>query len=1445
MQKNFYELTNPQKSIWYTEEAFKGTPIANITATVIIPQEVNFKLLERAINVFIEKTDGYRLKPFIKNDKVYQYVENYSNVPIETISINSDEDLQKRAKKIALTPFDTLGSSLYEFTLVKYSDCHGGFIVRLHHLISDAWSGVFNASEIIKIYSSLLKQEDISTIQYPSYLEYIQSEQEYVQSEKFNKDKTYWNSLFEKVPEIATIPSSSNFSENSSIGASIRKQFTIDTNCVDKINTFCKANKISVFNFFMAIFSVYLSRVSSLDEIVIGTPILNRTNVKEKHTSGMFINTIPIKISLKENMAFTTLASSISGDLFTMFKHQKYSYLSLLEDLRRSNNSITNLYDVFISYQNVRSSSNTSDVPFDIQWVHNDYTSDSLDIHIFDMNDAGSFNIAYDYQTIKYSETDIANIHERILHMIDQVLSTDSILIDDLGIITSEEKQKILVDFNKNTLEYDSSKSIKQLFEEQVDENSNNTAVIYKDDSLSYKELNVKSNILSHYLIKQGIKKGDIIPVLLDRSIDLIISMIAIIKTGAVYLPISNDCPSERINYILEDSKAKLVITSSNNNLIDSDSISTLLLDTFNYSNNSTKNTDVEISPNDILYIIYTSGSTGNPKGVRICNQNLNNFVNNFQNYFGGISPSDNCLASTNIGFDVSIFEFFTTLLSGATLHLYEENTITDIFKYCDDIVKHNITLLYIPPNILEEVYKILSTYDNVPIKKMLIGVEPISSKIIKKYYKLNKDMTIVNAYGPTETTICSTAVVLNNDLLNNYSIIPIGSPLANLKLYVLDKHLKPVPISMPGELYIAGDNVGKGYLNNKELTENSFIKLPNDICKKTAYKTGDLVKWNDDGTLSFISRIDNQVKINGHRIELGEIENCICRYPNIEKCIVLVNDKQKIIAYFSSAVNINISDLRVFLQRKLPSYFIPNNFVQVAKFKLTANGKIDKKALSKVKLEQSVYEAPKTDFQIQLAKLFENVLGYPKISINDNFFEIGGDSLSAIKLQIEAFNSNINISYKDIFAYPTIKLLAKHISQGDIPSNDNNTIEIYDYTKINKLIAKNKEPNKPKLKKEKLKNILLTGVTGYMGSHVLDNLLKHTRSNIYCLVRAKNHTDSQTRLTDVLRFYFGNKYDDLIFKRIFVIEGDITRPKLGLNDLYYEQIGKSISCVINCAAIVKHYGNSDIFNSINIKGTKNIVDFCSKFNCKLMHLSTLSVSGNMLGEGNSNADALKVFTEKNLYISQDLSNVYINTKFMAERLILENIIEKNLNAKIIRLGNITNRYSDGAFQINVSENAFLNKLHSFLEIGCIPEKLKDLEVDFAPVDLCASAIVNLTFYENPFTIFHVSHNNHISFEKLVKIFNLLDVNLEFVDEETFSRKVKNLLKNPETKNIISGIINDFDKDKHIDYSSNIKIDTTFTTKYLKRLSFKWPKINEKYIRKYVLYLKSIGYINQ
>ena len=571
----------------------------------------------------------------------------------------------------------------------------------------------------------------------------------------------------------------------------------------------------------------------------------------------------------------------------------------------------------------------------------------------------------------------------------------------------------------------------------------------------------------------------------------------------------------------------------------------------------------------------------------------------------------------------------------------------------------------------------------------------------------------------------------------------------------------------------------------------------------------------------------------------LNDIEHAIYQYPNIDKAHVQLDSANKIVAYYSSTHNITASDLKAFIQRKLPSYFIPEHFIQLDKLKLNAEGKIDEKVLNKLQNNNN-YEEPSTKNQKILAQMFKDVLKLNDVSINDNFFEIGGDSLYAIQLQIEAFNKGLEFSYRDIFTYPTIKQLAEQISKSTSHVKRDN----YDYSKLNELLSKN--TGKIISKKEKIKNILLTGATGYMGSHIIDNLIRHTKCNIYCLIRAKNNMDPQARLLDTLRFYFGPKYDKYIFNRIFVIEGDITAKNFKLTKDLYNRIGNNVSCVINSAAIVKHYGNSEIFNTTNVSGTQNIIDFCLKFNCKLIHLSTLSVSGNIFETDNyqvSDLSTQTIFSEKDLYIGQDLSNIYIHTKFIAERLILENILNNNLNAKIIRLGNITNRYSDGAFQINVSENAFINRIHSFLQLGCFPDYLLDNYMEFTPVDYCADAVVKIALQSNNYTVFHVYNNNHITFRELKEIFDKLHYDMQIVTKEEFNTKVKLLSSNPETKNYISGIINDFGKDKQLKYYTNIQIKNDFTNKLLNSLLFRWPKINRQYINKYLIYLRSIGYI--
>ncbi len=1041
--REIYGLTNPQKSIWATEQFFMGTDVNNIAATLTIRQDVDFKILEKAINVFLKNNKSFGLRFKMQDGELIQYFTEMQDIKFEILHLKDKKELKEIATELSKEVFNIKEGNLFKYKLFKLDNGYGGFIIIAHHIISDAGTFSLMGTEIIDNYTKLQKNEDIEIKAY-SYEDYIKDEKEYENGSKFIKDKEYWNEVFKDVPEVATIPSVRNKANTDESGKSLREEFALNQKTLSKISEFCKKYKISNFNFFMAVYSIYLSRVSNLKDFVIGTPILNRTNFKEKHTTGMFINTAPLRIKIEENCDFITCAKQIAQSSLSMLRYQKYPYQMLLEDLRKKDSSIPVLFDIMLSYQVTKANDRTLEIPYEVEWLPSNTISDSIYIHLHDNDDNGTLNVAYDYQIEKYSKDDIDNIHKRILHIINQVLNDESCLEKDIDIVTEEEKNKILYEFNNTYTDYPRDKTIVDLFENQVEKTPDNIAVVCGDNQLTYKELNEKANGLANYLVEQGIQKREAIATILDRNIELIICMLAIIKAGGVYLPISTEFPKERIEYIINDSKSKIILTSQNIKL-EKEDIKIVNIQNFNYDNYNKNNIKLDINALDILYIIYTSGSTGKPKGVKLSNKNLNNFVHAFTYYFEGINEEDRCLASTNIAFDVSIFEFFITLLNGASLYLYEENSITDIFKYCNNIVKNKITLLYIPPNILNDVYKILSTKDKIKMSKLLIGVEPIKSSVIKKYYKLNPNMKIINAYGPTETTICTTANILNKEDIEEDTIISIGKPICNSKLLILNKNFQISPIGVQGELYVMGDGVGNGYLNNDAKTKSSFVRINNYNLDLVAYKTGDIVKWNHNGNISFIGREDNQVKISGHRIELGEIENCIYQFPNIEKVVANIDNNNKIIAYYIAKEMIKVNDLKIFMKEKLPTYLIPNYFMQLDQFKLTSNGKIDRKALPTPKTENNVIKVnPKNKTEKILKNIYEKILKQDDISTASNFFELGGDSLSAINLSMQIYNKfNIQIGIKDIFNAPTIIELAKKIENSKVFTNENKIYKV------------------------------------------------------------------------------------------------------------------------------------------------------------------------------------------------------------------------------------------------------------------------------------------------------------------------------------------------------------------------------------------------------------------
>ena len=792
MESKVYNLTNPQKSIWFTEQFYKGTPIENITGCVIVLEKLNLKALQKAINLFVKSNDSFRLKFTVKDDKPLQYLSSFSEFEIENVMVNTDEDIKDIENKMSNTPFEVLDNLLFSFKTFTFPDGHGGFVITAHHLISDAWTAGLVVNEIMDYYEKIINSQIIDN-QNPSYLDYITSEQEYLNSEKFNKDKEFWNEIFKTVPEVATIPSINVENSNSSLSCKAkRKQFVIPKETMNLINEFCKQNKASAFNFFMAVLAIYLSRVSSLDDFTIGTPILNRGNFKEKQTTGMYISTIPFRISINHKIPFAEFLSNISADFSKIFRHQKYPYQYLLEDLRKKDSSIPNLYNILLSYQNVRSNKQTSDINYESSWVGNNFISDDIDIHLYDMNDTGDINIAYDYLISKYSIDDICSIHARFLYIINQVLENNDITLNEIEIVTPDEKKKILYDFNNTSADYPRDKTITQLFEEQVEKTPDNIAVVFEDQKLTYRELNQRANSLASYLRSQKIGRNDIVGIMVNRSLEMIISILAVLKSGACYIPIDPEYPQDRIEYMLNNSNAKLLLTFKRlKNKVTFDNKLFVELDNELY--NSNKDNLININePDDLAYIIYTSGSTGKPKGVMLKHSNINNFIQGMCNVVD-FNSRKTIVSVTTISFDIFVLESLLPLQRGLKIVIANENEQNDARLFNALCLKNNVNIIQTTPSRFQVLISNLNELDYLEgITDILVGGESFPKMLLEKLQQLTK-ANIYNVYGPTETTVWSTVKNLTDE-----TSITIGKPISNTRCYILDNNKKLLPVLTP-----------------------------------------------------------------------------------------------------------------------------------------------------------------------------------------------------------------------------------------------------------------------------------------------------------------------------------------------------------------------------------------------------------------------------------------------------------------------------------------------------------------------------------------------------------------------------------------------------------------------------------------------------------------------
>ena len=1429
---NYYPVSFSQKRVYLTSKMTGAKPtLYNVPGAIVFESDIDQEKLENCINKLIKRHESLRTFFEIIDGNVVQKIVENINFKLETLNNVEYEKLDELFKDF-VKEFDLAKAPLFRAKFIKFKNNKSCLFIDMHHIISDGKSLNILAEELCKLYSGV-NLPNLSI----TYKDYACYENKLVKSGDLDEALKFWQEEYKGQIPVLNLPT--NYQRPAVQTYEGKKIYSvIDKNITKQIREISNSMEVTPFMLLIACYYILLSKYTNQDEFVVGTPISGRINKETYNLIGMFVNTLPLKNKVDSNLQFNEFVLKIKENILDAYKYQNYPFDELVSKLKLKRDTSRNiLFDTMFTYQN-EGYKNVNINGINAYYYIPDTNTSKFDLSIEAIPENEEIKLSFEYATSLFSEEFIFNLSKHYLNIINSVLDNKKIKISKINMLSKEEENKILKEFNLSQYDYPQNKTIAELFEEQVKKTPDEIAIVVNNKKLTYKQLNEKSNSLAHYL-KNNIKieNNDLIGIMVNRSLEMIISILGVLKAGGAYIPIDPTYPEERIKYMLESSDAKALLTKKEirnaknyRNVIYVDIEN---LDIYSLNGENLIHTN---SPDDLGYVIFTSGSTGKPKGVMIKQNNIVNFIFAMMKEFNFTVPCT--IASiTTVSFDIFVLESLLPLTNGmkVVVAIEEEQTNAELFnKICID---NNVDIIQTTPSRMQAFIE--STKDLDFIKNathILIGGEPFPNSLLKSLKNLTTG-NIYNMYGPTETTVWSTM----KDLTHT-DLITIGKPIANTQIYVLDNDLRPVPIGVQGEIYISGDGVVKGYLNNEELTKKSFVENP--FIKNTImYKTGDIGKYLDTGEIVCLGRKDSQTKVRGLRIDLEEIEKNIEANEFIKKAIVIkqtIDGKDFLTTYYTSSKEIDINKLKNDISKYLPKYMIPTYYVKLEKFPYTPNGKVDKKILPIPSIilgeEKENYIPPKTELQKKLNKIWEKLLNKTYIGINDNFFEIGGDSLLAMNLNVELRKITNNITYQDIFRFPTISELEEKINSKDDSPFLSKIQDLSD--SFENILKKSIKLNAQH--KYKPKGVLLTGATGFLGMHVLEQFIKKHDINIYCIIRDDEKITSRVKLYKKLNYYFGDKYDKLIDKRIFAITGDITKIGFGLKQEELLNLANSVDTVINCAANVSHYGNYTDFYNTNVIGVKNIIEFCRSFKTKLYHISTMSVSGTKLDYSYptiNKQNSIK-FDESCMYVGQKLNNVYIHSKFEAEVQVLS-AINSGLDAYILRMGNLMPRIKDGKFQQNLASNAFINRVKSFCNIGYLPDYILNEPLEFTPIDVSANAIYKIVTHTNSQNrVFHIYNPNYVSTKKLFNKAKKLKFDIKTVNEEEFKDKIKNILEDEEKKNTLDYLLNDLNNDLHLDYKYDIIPKSNTTVKYLRRNFFVWPKISNKYLKRFVKLLK-------
>jgi amino acid adenylation domain-containing protein len=1027
-----------QQAAWFIYKLYPNSNADKLAFGIRITSKVDINKLQNSFQKIINIYPTLRSAYYQEETEFIQLVYISKTVQLEILnaSLWNEEELQENLKQTIQKPFHLETADVIRMSLFSFSEDDHILLFVVHCIACDKRSLSTLANDLLELYSGKnieIKSTDL-------YQDYINREEDLLNGNRCEEIENFWKKHLAGNLPLLTLPTSQGRSPLRSYNGGSRI-FRIKPEITERLKTLAVAENLSLPFVLLTAWNILIYRYTGEEDIIIGWLIAQRQVV------GNFTNLLPLRISITDNLSARELSCKIKEVFDGVIQHQDYPFPALVRKLQSDvSNAYPPICQVAFSYEDNSSLQNNiysllrqnlGEVEFEYYQLPQGKSEFDLGLEIFELDDSLVCNFNYDSDLID-AQT-ITRMEEHFENLLSGIINNFQYPIFKFDLLSREELQELLFSWNNTEVNYDLSLCLHQLFEAQVERTPDLVAIKFGEEELTYRQLNTNANQLAYYLQSLGVEPDTLVGVCVERSLSMVIALLGIIKAGGAYVPIDPGYPQERINYILEDSFVSVLLTQSQlrDNLAKSPAEHIICLDIdwekislTSQGKDTNKNPNSQVAPENLAYVIYTSGSTGKPKGAMNTHQGVCNRLLWMQDTYR-LNQGDSTLQKTPFSFDVSVWEFFWTLINGARLVIAEPGGHRDSTYLVNTIIKENITTLHFVPSMLQVFLLTKGVEDCQSIKRVICSGEALAVDLQERFFS-KLECELHNLYGPTEAAIDVTYWHCQPN--SSLKTVPIGRPVANTQLYILDKYLQPVPMGVAGELYIGGVQVARGYFNRPPLTAERFIRNPFAIGQM--YKTGDLVRYLPDGNIEYIGRIDYQVKIRGFRIELGEIENTLTSHDDIREAVVIaqtdhLNNKHLIAYIVTNDQQPTSQQLKAYFKQVLPEYMVPSTFVILDSLPLNNNGKVERQSLPQVEISainsNKNYTAPRNDLERQLVQVWSEILRITKIGVRDNFFEIGGNSLCAIYLMTaieQRFGRELPLAM--LFANGTIEELAE-----------------------------------------------------------------------------------------------------------------------------------------------------------------------------------------------------------------------------------------------------------------------------------------------------------------------------------------------------------------------------------------------------------------------------------